>query len=767
MATFDYARKPDEHGEHGAPEHAEHAETQEGAAPVPVAGIARVADVDPADPMGGQSAPEDVVTALRRRRGAGSPLPAGMADSFGAELGTDLSGVRVHTGGEAKKLTKAVDAAAFTYGNDVYLGSDSVPSGSGGQRLLAHELAHVAQHHGGMSSAGSGGTTIGRANDAAEVDADKRADAALAGLRSGRQADGEAGGAGAASGEPGSLHRFSLGSLFGSAATSLISGIGSVLGGLGKAASGAGTANAGIGGALNPFNAKAGGIESLIQGGSSSANSLANAPNTMLQSGVKAVANVVSGVQTTKQSVQDTVGTVTGMPDTLKKTVNDGAVTLGVSDGKKVIKDKPAAETTNEAEEGKTEGEAGEGTQGAEGETEEKVENETEQEGAEGETEEKVENETEQEGAEGETEEKVENETEQGGGEGETEEKVENETEEGGGEGPAAEGGEGETEEKVENEEGGGEGPAAEGGEGGGPAAEMTPEKIDGLAQQVDDDAELDQMANGELEGDVAVEEPEFMKDLADSTDDRVATYKARLAKYTAALKWMKLGEAKDKKPIGRAKALRELRGDSWHKSMKGLGYADMLLFVKNMRWEILDKLDPNKAPTAGKGTDSGEQSAVTSESTSTEVEGGVLEKDDDDIDTGSAQTVTGETTWASFAVSDDVDELHVLDASDMSDVKLTDLVGGETPKMAGKIKISSGLITHVDISGSGTQPDAEFLIRWFHALEEQGMGWDFTMTGFTLVPDGIIAADAHDMLVNSGGSGKPTATDEGSESKN
>jgi len=61
-------------------------------------------------------------------------------------FGADFSGVRVHTGGEAAQLNRAISARAFTHGQDIFLGEGQADlESSAGQRLLAHELTHVVQ----------------------------------------------------------------------------------------------------------------------------------------------------------------------------------------------------------------------------------------------------------------------------------------------------------------------------------------------------------------------------------------------------------------------------------------------------------------------------------------------------------------------------------------------------------------------------------------------------------------------------------------------
>lgn len=78
--------------------------------------------------------------------GASSPLPAAASARFGARLGIDLSGVRVHAGSEAAASADAIDSRAFTVGDHIaFADGEYRPGTTEGQRLLAHELAHVAQ----------------------------------------------------------------------------------------------------------------------------------------------------------------------------------------------------------------------------------------------------------------------------------------------------------------------------------------------------------------------------------------------------------------------------------------------------------------------------------------------------------------------------------------------------------------------------------------------------------------------------------------------
>jgi hypothetical protein len=57
----------------------------------------------------------------------------------------DFSGVRVHSDKVAQQSAAAVNALAYATGSDIVLGTGATP---GVNRLIAHELAHVAQQGG-------------------------------------------------------------------------------------------------------------------------------------------------------------------------------------------------------------------------------------------------------------------------------------------------------------------------------------------------------------------------------------------------------------------------------------------------------------------------------------------------------------------------------------------------------------------------------------------------------------------------------------------
>ena len=76
---------------------------------------------------------------------AGRPLDTGARTFFEPHFG-DLSDVRVHDGEEAASTAAAIGARAYAVGADIGFAAGAyAPGGGEGRKLLAHELAHVAQ----------------------------------------------------------------------------------------------------------------------------------------------------------------------------------------------------------------------------------------------------------------------------------------------------------------------------------------------------------------------------------------------------------------------------------------------------------------------------------------------------------------------------------------------------------------------------------------------------------------------------------------------
>ena len=104
---------------------------------------------------------------------AGQPLDATTRALFEPRFGHDFSQVRVHTNAKAAESTRAVDALAYTVGQDVTFGTGQYAPGTArGNKLLAHELTHVVQQARTGSAVSRSAKAISNTSDAAEVEAD-------------------------------------------------------------------------------------------------------------------------------------------------------------------------------------------------------------------------------------------------------------------------------------------------------------------------------------------------------------------------------------------------------------------------------------------------------------------------------------------------------------------------------------------------------------------------------------------------------------------
>lgn len=91
--------------------------------------------------------PDTVAERIDAARAGGAPLPGRIRTRMESAFAADLSDVRVHHGAEAAHLARTVSAQAFTTGRDIFFGAGQYrPDSPGGERLLAHELAHTRQN---------------------------------------------------------------------------------------------------------------------------------------------------------------------------------------------------------------------------------------------------------------------------------------------------------------------------------------------------------------------------------------------------------------------------------------------------------------------------------------------------------------------------------------------------------------------------------------------------------------------------------------------
>lgn len=79
------------------------------------------------------------------RASTGTGLPPTERRRYESFFGADLSRVRLHTGDASARAARAIGANAFTVESDVHFAAGQRKSGTEGEKLLAHELAHVVQ----------------------------------------------------------------------------------------------------------------------------------------------------------------------------------------------------------------------------------------------------------------------------------------------------------------------------------------------------------------------------------------------------------------------------------------------------------------------------------------------------------------------------------------------------------------------------------------------------------------------------------------------
>ena len=111
----------------------------------------------------------------------GTPLDAGTRAFMEPRFGQSFADVRVHADDEAARSARSVSAWAYTVGRDVVFGPGRYEPGTpAGRRLLAHELAHVAQQR-GAAPVPAARLEVGALDAPEEHEAERAADAAMAG----------------------------------------------------------------------------------------------------------------------------------------------------------------------------------------------------------------------------------------------------------------------------------------------------------------------------------------------------------------------------------------------------------------------------------------------------------------------------------------------------------------------------------------------------------------------------------------------------------
>jgi hypothetical protein len=121
-----------------------------------------------------QSPVKDVVG-----RGGGRPLDDAVRTDMEGRFGADFGGVRVHADGQAAESARAVNAHAYTVGDDIVFGGGRYdPASPIGQRTIAHELTHVVQQRSGPvdGTPAGGGIQLSNPADRFEQAAEQNAE---------------------------------------------------------------------------------------------------------------------------------------------------------------------------------------------------------------------------------------------------------------------------------------------------------------------------------------------------------------------------------------------------------------------------------------------------------------------------------------------------------------------------------------------------------------------------------------------------------------
>src|SRR5581483_10314475 len=166
--------------------------------------VQRLVEQQRAGTARGRTATSAASGVRRALSGPGEPLGRDVLRLMQSRFGSDFSDVRIHRGADAAASARALGADAYTAGNRIAFGPGAYhPGSAAGQRVLAHELAHVIQQRGGPVSGVSagGGVTVSRPGDSFERAAEHQARQVMARPAAAPAQAPAAAGAGAGAGE--------------------------------------------------------------------------------------------------------------------------------------------------------------------------------------------------------------------------------------------------------------------------------------------------------------------------------------------------------------------------------------------------------------------------------------------------------------------------------------------------------------------------------------------------------------------------------------
>jgi hypothetical protein len=129
-------------------------------------------------PAGPEAAPTGAAIGMVHDvlRSPGQPIDPATRAFMEPRFGYDFSRVRIHVDTQAADAARAVNALAYSVGNDVVFAAGRYNPGSNtGRRLIAHELVHVLQQSNGTARARTteASLAVGDPDDALEREADR------------------------------------------------------------------------------------------------------------------------------------------------------------------------------------------------------------------------------------------------------------------------------------------------------------------------------------------------------------------------------------------------------------------------------------------------------------------------------------------------------------------------------------------------------------------------------------------------------------------
>ena len=98
----------------------------------------------------GNMASPVLMNQIQNTRVHGQVMDANTLSFMEPRFGMDFRGVRIHADNRAAAMSQRINAKAFTVGRDIYFNQGAYnPDVVDGKKLLAHELTHMVQQHGG------------------------------------------------------------------------------------------------------------------------------------------------------------------------------------------------------------------------------------------------------------------------------------------------------------------------------------------------------------------------------------------------------------------------------------------------------------------------------------------------------------------------------------------------------------------------------------------------------------------------------------------